>query len=245
MPFKASDLLADLNDQNRLPANSDPDIAGFIANRCKRSFHPELQQGLASLSGLAAGTRILTDLGPSPIENIRPGDRVRTKAGGYAQVKAVGKYDIQPKDIACCPTLRPIVVPAGTFGNVAPLKVMPSVEFLIQSERACILFETGKVLVNAHSCLDYHGVDFYSAQRTSVFHVLSFDNEEVINADGAWVSSGPRLARSSTPHRRVHWIGEPTQGSAFSEYRRLSRYETRLLLGRAARGMRNVSLKAA
>lgn len=103
------------------------------------------------------GTRIRTERGEVPVEEIAEGDRVQTKDNGLQQVLWKGEKRISGARLYALPELRPIRLRAGALGVDRPeddLIVSPSHRMLVKGAKARALFNADEVLVRASDLVD-------------------------------------------------------------------------------------------
>lgn len=126
----------------------------------------------------AAGTRIETERGLTPIEQIEVGDLVCTLDRGLQPVRWHGKRGVPALD-----KLAPIRFAPGAVGNDRELLVSPQHKILISGWRAELFFGETEVLVAARHLVN--GDTIHRAPRRYViYHHLMFDAHEVVLADG-------------------------------------------------------------
>jgi len=141
----------------------------------------------------AAGTTVtLADGQSRPIETLRPGEMVLTRDGGPQPVRWIGKATMRAQG-----PLAPVVISAGTLGNVGDLVVSPHHRIFLYRHGSGL---TGpkEVLVQARYLVDGEMVwrreggfvDYYS---------LIFDRHEVIFAEG--VASESLMVNEATVAR--------------------------------------------
>lgn len=126
-----------------------------------------------------AGTRIMTDMGPVPIEKLRPGDKIVTRDHGLVPLRWVGGREVPARG-----AYAPIRFVAGSFGNDRDLLVSPQHKMLLTGWQAELYFGETEVLVPAkYLCNDTTVRRDISLETVHYLHVL-FDRHEVIYADG-------------------------------------------------------------
>ena len=127
----------------------------------------------------AAGTMIArSEARPEVIEKIRPGDMILTRDNGPQPVRWVGKATLRAAG-----SFAPVVISAGTLGNLGDLVVSPHHRVFIYQRGAHRLGGVAEVLVQAKHLVDNDRVwrreggfvDYYS---------LVFDRHEIIFAEG-------------------------------------------------------------
>ena len=130
------------------------------------------------VSGMAAGTSILTLDGAIPVEFLTEGDRVITR-DGVRQLRAITAEVIH---------VRPCRISASALGHDRPeqdLTVAPDQPILLRDWRAKAMFGRATVLVPARRLVD--GQHIQQAERASdlrVYH-LAFDTPQTVYANGS------------------------------------------------------------
>lgn len=127
----------------------------------------------------AAGTLITRPGGaPDPIEALAPGDLVLTRDHGAQPIRWIGKSRHRAAG-----SFAPVVISAGTLGNLGDLAVSPHHRIFLYQRDSRHLGGTSEVLVQAKHLVDGERVwrreggfvDYYS---------LVFDRHEIIFAEG-------------------------------------------------------------
>lgn len=136
---------------------------------------------------VARGTLIETVDGPVPVEELTPGDRVRTVDGPARTLRWIGSRRVGAAELAADPALRPIRIATGAFGAGRPardLRVSPQHRILVGDWRAELLFGEAEVLVPAKALLNDRTVRVdHTAGEVEYFHLL-FDGHEIIYTEG-------------------------------------------------------------
>lgn len=136
---------------------------------------------VAPLQGLMAGSVVLTLEGEMPVEFLSPGDRVITRDSGMAVVRAVHRRLAH---------METVEIKAGSLGHARPegdVTLPASQQVLIRDWRAEALFGSKQALVPARRLADGEFVTLH-APRDVTLHIIEFDREHVIYADGLEVS---------------------------------------------------------
>ncbi len=136
---------------------------------------------------VARGTLIATPDGDVPVEELHPGDLVLTADGRAEQIRWIASRHVSGEDLAADPTIRPIRISAGAFGDGRPardLLVSPQHRVYLTGWQAELLFGAESVLVPAKGLVDdcAVGVD-RMVEEVEYFHLL-FDRHEVILTEG-------------------------------------------------------------
>lgn len=140
----------------------------------------------------AAGTLIETGSGPIPVEDLRPGDLVRTRDHGLQPLRWVGRRRLSYVELLAQPELQPIRIDAGAFGGEGPdqpLTVSPQHRLLVESAWAEMLFGEAEVLVPAKHVEGSPGIArLCPVQGVTYVHIL-FDQHELVLSNGCWTES--------------------------------------------------------
>ena len=139
----------------------------------------------------AAGTLISTRRGEVAVEDLRAGDEVLTRDGGFRPLLWVGRRDLGLADLLARPQLCPVRIAAGALGHGLPerdLTISPQHRMLIEGPRAEVLFGEPEVLVAATHLVGQPGAERMAAMAVSYVHLL-FDRHEIVRAEGAWSES--------------------------------------------------------
>jgi hypothetical protein len=129
-----------------------------------------------------AGTWIDTGRGARRMEDLRPGDMVRTLDNGLQPLLWTGGSDHAASEVASTPRLRPVRVPEGAFGPGRPRRdtlVSAQHRLLLQDWRAELNFGCREVLVPAKALFPTVPV----AERARYIHLL-FARHEIVLANG-------------------------------------------------------------
>lgn len=148
------------------------------------------------------GTYIQMELGKSPVEKLKVGDRVMTRDRGVQTIRWIGSQRLSAKRFEQNPNLRPIRIKAGALGEDIPecdLIVSPQHRIFVRSKIAMRMFDTMEVLVAAKQLLAVEGIEIATdMEEVEYFHIL-FDQHEVILSNGAETESlytGPEAMKS-------------------------------------------------
>lgn len=192
------------------------------------------------------GTRLLTESGEVPVEEIGEGDRIQTKDNGLQSVRWIGQRRITGARLHAMPELRPVRIRAGGLGFGQPdgdLLVSPQHRLLVTGRRAEALFNAPEVFVAAQDLVDDRRIHIDRQVRAfSYYHVL-LDNHEVVFANGVETESfHPASAplESVAPESRARLLerfpGLDYDPAAYGDYARrmLSPAEAAILANRPA-----------
>lgn len=139
------------------------------------------------------GTLIDTPDGPRLIEELAPGDLVKTADSGAKPVLWIGRTTVEARG-----KLAPIRFDAGVFGLSQPLLVSPQHRMLIDDWRAPYLYGHSEVLLAAHCLVNGTSVTRVEGGQVDYIHLL-FRRHEIVFANGAKSESyypGHAVARS-------------------------------------------------
>jgi len=131
----------------------------------------------ADPSCFCAGTRILTDTGELPIEDLMIGDRVITPTNGFRPVKWIGRRSYGGRFVRANPALLPVQIKAGALADGVPRR-----DLFVSQEHALsldgVLIPAGK-LVNGISI-----ATFGSFEQLDYFHI-ELSEHDLVFAEGA------------------------------------------------------------
>ena len=148
------------------------------------------------------GTWFETSNGPTLIEDLQPGDRLRTADNGFQAIRWIWGRKWTAPELRETPALWPVRIKQGALGNGLPeqtLMVSRQHRILVASRIAQRMFDCAEVLVPAKDLLALDGVDLLSdCKSLSYFHIL-FDKHEIVFANGTPSESlhlGPQAINS-------------------------------------------------
>ena len=144
------------------------------------------------------GTLIMTPEGEVRVEDLCVGDLVSTQGGGAKPIRWIGKRDLSGVDFILHPNLRPIRVPAETFGAGQPhsdLWLSRQHRVLVEGWEVELNFGCEQVLVPIGQLVgDCIHVD---ADREAItYYHLLFDAHEIVLSNGLCSESYQPGARS-------------------------------------------------
>lgn len=150
-----------------------------------------------------AGTRIETERGLTPVEQIALGDLVRTLDHGLQPVRWHGQRGVPALD-----KLAPIRFAPGAMGNGRELLVSAQHKILVSGWRAELFFGQDEVLVAAKHLVN--GDTIHRAPRRHVvYHHLMFDAHEILIAEGVPSESfypGDYILQDADLHNEINEI---------------------------------------
>ena len=135
------------------------------------------------LSGLTAGTVVLTLDGEMPVEHLAAGDRIITRDTGMAVLRAVEVSET---------TLAPVRIKAGSLGHTRPDEdtlVAPGARVHVRDWRAAALYGKAQASVPAHRLIDREFVAELPARRMKTYRLV-FDRSHIVYANGLEIVTG-------------------------------------------------------
>ena len=151
-------------------------------------MHPDIEirpaqaVGVRNLTGLVAGTTLLTLDGELPVETLAAGDRVITRDCGMAILREVRVFTV---------TAEMIRIKAGTLGNTRPdrdMAVFAQTPIHIRDWRAQALYGQKTAMVSAERLIDGEFITRSEPQSVMMFELV-FDRQHILYADGMEVGS--------------------------------------------------------
>ncbi|WP_052265269.1 Hint domain-containing protein [Ruegeria sp. ANG-R] len=141
-----------------------------------------------SVPCLTAGTLVSTDLGPVPVENLKPGQLIALARGGTAPLLQIMHRSLDTRELRRNPKLFPVRICAGALGQGLPrrdLLVSRQHRMLVSSEIVKRMFDRSEVLVAAIRLTELPGIYVDdTVDSISYFHLV-LPAHEVIIAEGA------------------------------------------------------------
>lgn len=135
----------------------------------------------------AEGTAIDTEIGPRPVESLRPGDAVATFDNGMQPLRWIGSRRLGADDLRARPDFRPVRIAAGALGGGLPwadLTVSPQHRIRLADWRTELLYGHPEVLVPARALVDGAGIRVADRDSVTYYHLL-FDRHELVTSNGA------------------------------------------------------------
>ncbi|MGR3679314.1 MAG: Hint domain-containing protein [Paracoccaceae bacterium] len=130
------------------------------------------------LTCFASNTRIQTEVGNVPIQNIELGMRVWTKGNGLQEVMWIGSTTVSGFGL-----YAPIRICKNALGNSRALRVSPQHKMLIRGWRSELLFRCEEVLVSAKDLINGQTIFRESTNKIEYWHLM-FTQHEIIFAEG-------------------------------------------------------------
>ncbi len=136
-------------------------------------------------------TLITTKRGDVAVQDLRPGDLVKTRDAGYQQILWVGKKSLSGREFLDAPHLRPVLIHKDAFGHGLPsrdMMVTPNHRIPVSSGRTSLVLPSRKGLVAAKNLVDH--VDVLSVECVGTQYInLCFSGHQMIKANGLWVEN--------------------------------------------------------
>lgn len=135
-----------------------------------------------------AGTLIDTASGPRKVEDLVPGDLIRTKDNGVQPLRWIGRRVVSEAELVENDRLRPIVIGAGALGAGLPrrdLIVSRQHRMMLASDLVHETCGEGEVLLPAVSLLGLPNIRLGEAAGSCEYLHLLFDRHEIVFAEGA------------------------------------------------------------
>ena len=140
----------------------------------------------------ASGTTIDTPSGPRNVEDLCPGDEVRTRDCGTQEVLWTGHCRMTGARLHAMPHLRPVLIRPGALGIERPhsgLLVSPDHRILVRGKAARHLFGTDEVLAQASGLVDGTSVMIEPRMREVTYVHIMLPSHQVIWANGVETES--------------------------------------------------------
>lgn len=126
-----------------------------------------------------AQTKIETENGPVSVEELRPGDRVKTLDSGYQPILWIGDTRMRAAG-----EHAPIRFAKGAIGNDAALCVSPEHRMLVTGWKAQLLTGEDEILIAAKHLVNGDTICRVPGDQVHYFHLL-FDRHHIIESHGA------------------------------------------------------------
>ncbi len=135
------------------------------------------------------GALIATGRGMTPVEELKPGDRVLTADNGLQPIVWIGRKTLRHPSEALREELRPVLIKAGALGGERPTRdiiVSPKHRFVVSWLKVDGRKE--ELLVAADRLINHTTIRPVTVLGVTYFHLL-FERHQVILAEGAWTES--------------------------------------------------------
>lgn len=137
----------------------------------------------ADMPCFVRGTRIETTAGQRLIEDLQPGDMVRTADHGFQPVRWIGCNTLSLRDLIARPHLQPVRIPAHSFARDLPsrdLLVSPQHRIILKGWEIELNFGVDEAFAPAKALIGRKGIRVdRSLEAVEYFHLM-FDRHEVI-----------------------------------------------------------------
>ncbi len=137
------------------------------------------------------GTLIATRHGEIAVEDLRPGDMVVVRDGGFAPIRWIGSYRANARG-AGRTKCAPVRIPQDAMGRGVPardLYVSPNHRIWMRDPSFEVLFEEREVLIPAKQLVGWKGIEQVCyVPEPEYFHLL-FDQHQIIMSDGMQTES--------------------------------------------------------
>ncbi|WP_071672439.1 Hint domain-containing protein [Nioella nitratireducens] len=146
----------------------------------------------ASIICFTPGTRLRTEHGDMPIEDLGPDDKVLTRDDGPQPVVWTGQSRMSGARLFAMPDLRPVRIRGGALGLYRPdgdLVVSPEHRVLVKGAAARDLWGEAEVLVAARDLVGDRGITVDHSMRETWYVHLMLERHQVIWANGLEVET--------------------------------------------------------
>jgi len=133
------------------------------------------------------GTLIATTTGQTAIEDLRPGDHVKTKDNGAIRLRWIASCDFGGPDTTSDATGFAIRIKAGALGDHRPVQdlvVSPRFRVLTNHTASAVLFGSAETLAPARDLTDDQTIMQIRPPADMRFYNLMFDSHQIIQANG-------------------------------------------------------------
>ncbi len=143
------------------------------------------------------GAPIVTERGPVPVEELRPGDRVRTRDHGLQTLRWLGRARHAAQGV-----FAPVLIGKGALGNRAALRVSQQHRVLVTGWRAQLFLGADEALVPALHLVDGDSIRIQPGGMVTYIHLL-FDRHEIVTTAGLHSESFHPAAALASGERAV------------------------------------------
>lgn len=138
---------------------------------------------ITTIPCFAKGTRIRTDRGEIPVQDLRVGDMVETRDNGLQPIRWIGHRHVEATG-----RFAPIVIERGTMGFHETLVLSPQHRVLVRHHMAELLFGEDEVLVAAKDLVNDCSIRVREGGTVDYYHLL-FDQHQIIWSEGLLTES--------------------------------------------------------
>ncbi|MEM1273836.1 MAG: Hint domain-containing protein [Pseudomonadota bacterium] len=142
------------------------------------------EEPYVSVPCFTAGTWIDTAAGPRRVESLRQGDLISTIDSGPQPLHHLTISEISLPELLIRPSLRPIEIMAGAFGNTRALFVSPQHGILVRGAAAEIHFGAPEVLVPAKALAGGRRARIAPLTRAVTYVHLIFQRHHLLCTEG-------------------------------------------------------------
>lgn len=136
-------------------------------------------------ANFARGTLIATDQGQIAVEDLMPGDRLKTRDGGFAPLRWIGACTLDGNAIA--PADYPLRIKADALGELRPMQdliVGPRFRILTSHPGCAALFDSAEALAPVADLFDGDTILRLRPPEDFEFFNLMCDSHQIIEANG-------------------------------------------------------------
>ncbi|WP_161861499.1 Hint domain-containing protein [Algicella marina] len=130
------------------------------------------------LTCFTAGTMIETAQGPCMVEDLEPGDLIKTADNGYQPLRWIGQTTVAGQGAHA-----PVLFRKGALGNTRDLLVSQNHRMMLTGSHLEALFSSPDALVAARHLVNDSSIRVVPHAKVTYMHLL-FDSHEVIFAEG-------------------------------------------------------------
>ncbi len=139
-----------------------------------------------SIPGIHGATRVVTSFGSVPAQLVRPGDSLRTQAGGYERVRRITDYRIDEDFLRRWPDAAPVMIARNSLAQRVPTQdvlLSPAQEVVLQPAPYETRLVPARDLSGARGKIDAN-------LGAIVYYQFHLAREARINCEGIWVPAG-------------------------------------------------------
>lgn len=156
-----------------------------------------------------ADVLIRTNAGDLPAGELKGGDMVATRDGGFQPVRRTASWQLSIPDLRENPQLLPILIRKNTLGMGLPMRdllVSPGQRLLVRSQIALSMFGVFEVLTAARHLCDVPGVEVAEHCQAIEYVQIMLDACHVIFANGI---DAELMARDTLMRQQPRLTDEP------------------------------------
>lgn len=169
------------NDDGTVTIKSDGELGSNVFSYTVADADGNTDVGFVTLTTacFVAGTRIVTNKGEVPVENLVKGDMVLTRDNGFQPLRWSGSSVRVASGIDA-----PIRFEAGALGNHDAVEFSPNHRVLVTSSSAALLFGESEVLVKARDLVNGRTIRRRADNKPVVYYHLLFERHEIVRGNG-------------------------------------------------------------